>query len=299
MRQGLPSTPSPTRHWTTPDGLRLAGDSWGDPNRQLVILLHGGGQTRHAWKGAGEALARAGYHSVAVDARGHGDSQWDPAGAYGPDAMVDDLVVVAENLGRRRPVLVGASMGGSTSLLAVGEGRIDAAAMVLVDVAPRMEPQGVERIRAFMSQRPEGFGSLDEVADAVAGYRPGRPRPRTLDGLAKNVRVGTNGRYHWHWDPGFLEANGDLDALQRRLEACAGRLTTPTLLVHGALSDVLTDRGASAFLAACPNAEYANVAHAAHMVAGDRNDEFVDAVLGFLARTVPADGGAADGGGPP
>ena len=81
----LPGVPEPMHRWTAAEGVRLAGDSWGNPAGPLVILLHGGGQTRHAWKGAGETLGARGYHVVAFDARGHGDSDWSPTATYGDD----------------------------------------------------------------------------------------------------------------------------------------------------------------------------------------------------------------------
>jgi non-heme chloroperoxidase len=255
-----------------------------------VVLLHGGGQTRHAWKGAGETLGAAGYHAVAFDARGHGDSDWAPEGDYGQDAMVRDLEAVVAALGQRRPVLVGASMGGGTSLVAVGEDHVDATALVLVDIAPRIEPEGTRKILEFMEQRPDGFDSLDQVADAIASYQPHRPRPRQLDGLAKNVRLGPDGRYHWHWDPQIRLGRRNLQQRQARLEACARRLTLPTLLVRGGLSDVLSEQGVRGFLELCAHAEYVNVVDAGHMVAGDRNDAFAGAVIDFLARTVPLGG---------
>src|SRR5262245_58812808 len=99
-------------HWEGAGGLTLAGDAWGNPDGPLVILQHGGGQTRHAWKGAGEQLGAAGYHTIAFDARGHGDSDWSPDGIYTQDAMVADLLSLVADLGGNRPVLVGASMGG-------------------------------------------------------------------------------------------------------------------------------------------------------------------------------------------
>jgi pimeloyl-ACP methyl ester carboxylesterase len=276
--------------WKGTGGVTIAGDSWGDPSGPLVILQHGGGQTRHAWRGTGEVLGDAGYHVIAIDARGHGDSDWAPDGVYGQDAMVEDLIAVIGVLGNRRPVLVGASMGGGTSLVAVGEGRVDATALVLVDIAPRVEIEGVSNIAAFMSLKPDGFDSLDEVADAIAGYQPHRPRPRSLDGLAKNVRLGEDGKYHWHWDPKFRVGAHDLVHRQARLEACAKNLALPTLLVRGGLSDVLSEEGAQSFLALCPTSEYVNVQGAAHMVAGDRNDIFAGAVIEFLSRAVPLDG---------
>jgi non-heme chloroperoxidase len=287
----LAGAPEPMHVWTGAQGLRIAGDSWGPPRGPLVILQHGGGQTRHAWKGAGERLAAAGYRAVAFDARGHGDSEWAADGRYGQDAMVEDLVCVVSALGDPRPALVGASMGGGTSLVAVGEDRVDATALVLVDVAPRIDEEGARRILEFMAQNPDGFESLEDVARAIADYQPQRKRPRTLDGLAKNVRRGRNGRYYWHWDPRFRRsARHGLTTRQARLEACARALRLPTLLVRGGLSDVLTEEGAQAFLALCAQCEYVNVPNAAHMVAGDRNDVFTGAVLAFLSRTVPVGG---------
>ena len=273
--------------WTGYGGISLAGDVWGDPKGPLVVLQHGGGQTRHAWKNAGEMLGRAGYHAVAFDARGHGDSDWAGADHYTVDSMVEDLRCVVCALGSEHPVLVGASMGGGTSQVAVGERHIDAAALVLVDIAPQVEPEGVEHIRAFMSQKPEGFDSLEEVAAAIASYQPHRPRPRNLDGLAKNVRLWPDGKYHWHWDPARHWNRGDMDAYRTRMHAAANALSIPTLLVRGGLSDVLSEAGAQAFLKQCPQAEYVSVANAAHMVAGDRNDIFANAAIEFLKRVVP------------
>ncbi len=289
-RTRLPETPEPMHRWEATDGVLLAGDVWGDPEGPLVLLQHGGGQTRHAWKGAGEALGAAGYHAIAFDARGHGDSGWSPDGLYDQDHMIADLVALIDRLGGKRPVLVGASMGGGVSLGAIGEDHVDATALVLVDIAPQIEREGAARIMAFMQQRPEGFDTLEEVAEAIASYQPHRKRPRTLDGLAKNLRLAEDGRYHWHWDPAFLSRPRDLKKRTDRLQACAQRLTLPTLLVRGGLSDVLSEDGAQAFLRSCPHSEYVNVTDAAHMVAGDRNDIFSDAVIEFLSRNVPVDG---------
>ena len=280
----LPGTPVPMHLWTGHDGVMIAGDTWGDPNGPLVILQHGGGQTRHAWKGAGETLGAAGYHAVAFDARGHGDSDWAGDGNYGADNMVEDLRRVAKALGSDRPVLVGASMGGGTSLIAVGEGKLAASALVMVDMAPRIEPAGQAKIQAFMNQKPDGFDSLQEVAEAIANYQPHRKRPRTLDGLAKNVRLAANGKYVWHWDPARRLGRPGAPDYRERLSAAADALTLPVLLVRGGLSDVLSEAGAQSFLAQCPHAEYVNVANAAHMVAGDRNDIFAGSVVEFLLR---------------
>lgn len=286
----LPGTPEPQMFLTGADGNRLAGDHWGPDTGPLVLLLHGGGQTRHAWKGAGETLGQAGYYAVAYDARGHGDSDWVPGGDYSIDGLVRDLENVIKALGNRRPVLVGASMGGGTSLVATGEDHVDATALVLVDIAPQVRPEGLKNISDFMGLSPDGFASLEAVAAAIATYQPHRRKPPTLDGLAKNVRLGSDGKYHWHWDPAFLLRHRDVEARERRFEGAARGLTLPTLLVRGGLSDILSEEGAAAFCRTVPHAEYVNVNGAGHMVAGDRNDIFANAVIEFLMRVNPIGG---------
>jgi pimeloyl-ACP methyl ester carboxylesterase len=287
------SLPKPMHRWHNREGMTLAGDSWGDPNGPLVVLMHGGGQTRHAWKGAGRALGEAGYHAVAYDARGHGDSDWAPDGDYSMNALMADLQLMVDELDDDHPILVGASLGGVVGLAAVGEGKIDGSALVLVDVAPRVEPEGASRVLEFMTAYPDGFASLDEVADAIAVYHPHRNRPRNLEGLSKNVRLGDDARYRWHWDPQTITGfDTDLVQIQIRLEAATQGLRIPTLLVRGGMSDVMSDQGVEEFRRLYPQAEYVNVENASHMVAGDRNDLFSDAVLDFLARHVVVGVGA-------
>ena len=270
------------------DGVTLAGDAWGDRDRAPVVLLPGGGQTRHSWRGTGRAIARAGWYAIALDARGHGDSAWAEDGNYSIDAFADDLRAVARACGRR-PVVVGASLGGITAMVVEGETPGVTAAVVLVDVAARIELAGAERVRAFMMAYPEGFASLDEAADVVAAYLPHRPRPRQLGGLTKSLRRGADGRWRWHWDPRFLTGirpPSDV-ANPMRLRDAARGLGVPTLLVRGRESDVLSEDGAREFVDLVPHARFVDVSNAGHMVAGDRNDLFTDAVLDFLATLPP------------
>jgi pimeloyl-ACP methyl ester carboxylesterase len=267
--------------------LRIVGDAYGDPSAPPVVLLHGGGQTRHAWGGTAAALAAHGHHAIAIDLRGHGDSGWDRDADYRVEAFARDLCAVARQL-PSRPAVVGASLGGLAALIAQGES-VDppASAVVLVDIAPRVDPVGVGRIVQFMTGHPDGFATLEEAADAVAAYVPHRPRPRDLNGLRKNLRQGTDGRFRWHWDPRFMNGDRPPRASQNpeRLEAAARALRVPTLLVRGRLSDVVNEDGARAFVAIVPHARYVDVSGAGHMVAGDQNDPFTQAVVSFLAET--------------
>jgi pimeloyl-ACP methyl ester carboxylesterase len=266
-------------------GLRLAADVSGPLGGAPVVFLHGGGQTRASWKRAVEAVAERGYRGISLDLRGHGDSGWATDGEYGLDRFADDLQAVVKVLGRA-PVVVGASLGGLSSLLAVGERGVPASALILVDVTPRIEPVGAQKIGAFMNGAPDGFGSVEEAADAVAAYLPHRPRPKDTSGLMKNLRE-RDGRLHWHWDPRFLanRRNGPTDQ-QERLEAAARNLAIPTLLIRGGLSEIVSPEGAREFLALVPQAEFVDVTGADHMVAGDANDAFNAAVLDFIGRKV-------------
>ena len=273
------------------DDIRLAADVEGDPGSPPVMLFHGGGQTRHAWGTTLKVLGESGWRAYSVDLRGHGESEWDPEGDYTMDAFAADIRIVATAM-PQPPALVGASLGGIASMAAIGEndGPAIASALVLVDVAPTIEMEGALRIGAFMAEHMEdGFGSLEEVADAIAAYNPHRPRPSDLSGLRKNLRQRPDGRWAWHWDPRFISGRfGSQDETRsslvdpERLRVAAKKLTIPVLLVRGRMSDLLSEEGAQELLELVPHAQLADVAGAGHMVAGDRNDLFNDAVVTFL-----------------
>jgi pimeloyl-ACP methyl ester carboxylesterase len=277
-------------------GLDLAADAYGPDDGPPVLLFPGGGQTRHSWDGTARLLGNKGWRATTVDLRGHGDSDWAADGDYSLDAFAADVRDVAMATGPRPPALVGASLGGISSLIAIAEDdeatdRPVASALVLVDVAPRLEPEGVARIGAFMLGHLDGFASLEDVADAVAAYNPHRRRPSDLSGLRKNVRQRDDGRWYWHWDPRFMSP-GRIDEPRSirnedRLERAAQTLTLPVLLVRGRQSDVLSEAGARNLQAQVPHARFVDVAGAGHMVAGDRNDVFNDAVVAFLEETLP------------
>jgi pimeloyl-ACP methyl ester carboxylesterase len=261
-----------------------------------VLLLHGGGQTRHAWARTARRLAEAGWHAVALDQRGHGDSAWVPDAAYAFPDFGADAAAVARQIAREqggKPVAIGASLGGIAALLAQGEpGEPVLSGLVLVDIVPKMDPRGVDHVQGFMRARAsEGFASVEEAAEAVAAYLPHRPRPTSLEGLKKNLRLHPDGRWRWHWDPRFLDGprpvNAGWDAVEPRLMDITARLDIPTLLVRGGASELVSPEAAAEFLNLAPGAEYVDVAEARHMVAGDRNDIFANAILAFLGARFP------------
>ncbi|KMO67350.1 MULTISPECIES: alpha/beta fold hydrolase [Mycolicibacterium] len=274
------------------DGLSLTADEWNHPtttdgfdsSQPSVLMLHGGGQNRFSWKKTGQVLASRGLHVVALDSRGHGDSDRSPDARYTVEALCADTRRVLEQIGRPT-VLIGASMGGLTGILAAREAGPDTVTrLVLVDVVPRYEKDGSARIRDFMFSHVHGFGSLDEAADAVAAYLPHRRRPSNPEGLKKNLRH-RNGRWYWHWDPAFLTAPDD-DPFVRveLLEQAAIELTIPILLIRGKLSDVVSEKAVADFLEKVPGAEFVELSGAGHTAAGDDNDAFSDAVVSFVLR---------------
>jgi pimeloyl-ACP methyl ester carboxylesterase len=272
---------------------RLVADVAGPSGAPPVVLLHGGGQTRHSWHTTLRVLAEREWRVYAVDLRGHGDSDWAADGDYSLDAFAGDAERLARTVGRP-PALVGASLGGVSSLTAVAEAGEPpiASTLILVDIAHRIETDGRDRITSFMSEHLEdGFASLDEVADAIQRYNPHRPRPSDLAGLKKNLRQRPDGRWVWHWDPKFLSGpRGAPDETRTsiidpgRLAKAATAISVPTLLIRGRQSDLLSLEGARELLELVPHAQFADVAGAGHMVAGDRNDLFNAAIIEFLDR---------------
>lgn len=266
-------------------GLTLVGDEW---NRSVgsttILMLHGGGQNRFSWKNTGQILADSGLHVLALDARGHGDSDRAPAGQYTVHTLAADIAAVLEQIGAP-VVIVGASMGGLTGILAAFRaGPQLVSGLVLVDVVPRFESEGTARIRDFMTRHVHGFETLDQAADAVAAYLPHRRRPRNLEGLKKNLRH-RQGRWHWHWDPAFVTSAGDDPFVDiEELEQAVGQLRIPILLVRGKLSDVVSPDGVEDFLGKVPHARFVELSDAGHTAAGDDNDAFSAAVVEFVTQ---------------
>ena len=278
-----------TIRFAVSDTVSLVADCRGPEDGAPVLLLHGGGQTRWSWGRTAQALAEVGLRVHALDLRGHGESDWCPDGEYTLDHFADDLRQVIEQFSMP-PVVVGASLGGLSSLLACGEGPMSAcAALVLVDISPRIEAGGSNRVTDFLRSTVDGFDSLEAAAAAVAAYAPNRKRSGRPEGLLKNLRQDADGRYRWHWDPAFVipkegAPEWDLAELEGRLMDAAHRITAPTLIVRGDQSDVVSEQTMAHLAAALPHVEQAVIVGAGHMIAGDANAAFNAAILPFVLR---------------
>lgn len=265
--------------------LKIIGDAWGSPENPAVLLLHGGGQTRHAWKNTAIKLAQQGWYAVALDLRGHGESSWHPQGDYRLESFVSDLRYIATTFDKP-PALVGASLGGLTGLIAEGHGKSSIfSSITLVDIAHRHESKGADRIIAFMKEHvEEGFANLEEAGKAVAAYLPYRSTASDLSGLKKNLKLAPNGRYYWRWDPKLLKCINEINENENseKFESVARSLKIPTLLVRGHMSDVVSEDVVKEFLKLVPHAKFVDIKGAGHMIAGDLNDVFSDSVISFL-----------------
>lgn len=268
---------------TTSDGLRLAVRVRHPTGSPTLLFAHGLGQTRGAWNGAAAALADVGYRCVSYDSRGHGDSDRLPGGDYHFEQLADDLLQIACDQ-PAPPVLIGASMGGLLGLALAGEVRpCPFRALVLVDITPRWETHGVERIMTFMQAHPNGFASYAEAVIEVTRYLPQRRERKREDQLRPLLNEGADGRLRWHWDTALLGAVArESERYQPRLLAAAAGIEIPVLLLSGALSDVVSASTANEFLGLVKHARHVTVAGAAHMLAGDANDAFTREVATFV-----------------
>lgn len=268
---------------------RLVADLW-DGRGHPVVLFHGGGQTRRAWDATAKRLMMAGLRAITVDQRGHGESEWVTSRDYTFSAYAEDVAAIVGQVADRfhvAPSAVGASLGGIASIAAELRHGPMLDTLVLVDVIPRMDPEGVARIQGFMGDRmEEGFANLDEAAAAIAAYLPNRKRAVSHDGLRKNLRLDADGRYRWHWDPAFITSDRNINAgaieLMGEIMAGVPRLHVPMLVVRGMESELVHEDYVREFVDMAPDAAYVDVSGAGHMVAGDKNDAFCDAIMGFL-----------------
>lgn len=269
------------------DGLNIAVEKAGPENALTVVLLHGGGQTRRSWSRTASALLSEGYAVISFDARGHGESDWAADGDYSPAAQARDLQSILSGYDASRVVLVGASMGAVTALFyATGE-MPPPAALVLVDMVLQPVSDSGLRLLNFMTGNPDGFATLADAAAAIDAFNPAREKTSDVSRLLPNLRIGQDQRYRWHWDPRLF---GDLDKptlpdWSGLADRVSGRVGSPTLLIRGEQSEVVDDAGIEHMSGLIPHLQTAVIEGAGHMVVGDSNHLFNDAVIDFLKKS--------------
>lgn len=275
--------------FTLVDGRQVHYLEWGPSAAPPVLCLHGGGQTAYMYEELGAAL-RDRYHVLAPDLPDHGDS--DPVSDPGRQALAATILPLCEHFGFHTVAIVGASLGGIVAITHAAAHPQHVAAIALIDVGHRLEEEGVRKIIAFMSKH-ESFASLHEAATEIAAYLPHRKEVRA-ESLTRNLRQRTDGR--WVWKHGFnrrLRAEGAQQGKNwahviEGLDADAASLRCPVLVLRGAASDVLSNRGAEEVAALIPNARLAIVEKAGHLAAGDNPASTVNLITAFLKEVLPA-----------
>ena len=268
------------------DGRQVHYLEWGHRGLPPVVCLHGGGQTAYMYEELGAALGDR-YHVLAPDLPNHGDSD-SMEEAFGPKGIAEAIVPVLDDFGMRRVSLVGASLGGLTSLR-IAESRPDRVVSIsLIDVGHRLEPDGVRKIIDFMSAH-ESFGSLEEAAEEISQYLPQRKNVRP-ESLTRNLRQRDDGRWVWKHSFGrrFREIDEDehpannLDSFMDGVKEAAESVRCPVLVLRGSASDVLSQQGAEEVAALIPNARLETVEKAGHLAAGDNPHSTVNLITDFL-----------------
>ena len=271
------------------DGFNIVVEKAGSESAPIVVLLHGGGQTRRSWSRTTSALVSEGYAVISFDARGHGESDWAPDGDYSLAAYARDLQSLLSGYDASRTILVGASIGAATALLHTSGERPPPAALVLVDMVLQPAPGSGRRLINFMTGNPNGFATLADAAAAVNAFNPARDKVTDIFRLLPNLRLGDDHRYRWHWDPRLFgdPEQPSLPEFGWLAGLVSGRIRSPTLLIRGDQSEVVDDAGVEHLGSVIPHLQTAVIKGAGHMVVGDSNHLFNDALIGFLKKLRP------------
>lgn len=260
-------------------GLALHYLDWGTDGLPPLVCLHGITQTAHSWDEVAPALART-HHVHALDQRGHGDSAWAPDHDYRVETQSRDVEEFLRVVVGAPAVLVALSMGGLNAMTLAARAPHPVRALVIVDIAPKVERRGVDHIRQFVTANDE-LDTFEEFVARAHAFNPRRSIENIRDRLRHNLRQVPSGRWTWKYDPALRDpgrAAGDVSALWERVAT----IRCPVLVVRGAESDVLAPETA-ARLGGLVHAEVRTVPGAGHSVMGDNPSGFLAAVAPFLA----------------
>ena len=279
---GMPPGPELTDRFVTVRGIRFHVVECGAPSAPAVVFLHG--ITAHARTWDEEACALGGrFHVLAIDQRGHGDSDPAPDGDYGNPALVDDFAALVDALGLGRFSLVGLSLGGRVAIGYAGAHPERVDRLVVVDIGPDIAPAGLARIGKLLAASPERFEQLEDAIGWMRAASPLYAVDRLRHRAQHGVRPLPDGGLTWKYDRAIRD-----DAREGRLRAAADlwplwkAIDVPTLLVRGAESDILTDEIAQQMIEAQPRARLAVVPGAGHTVPGDQPEVFLRLLDEFL-----------------
>jgi pimeloyl-ACP methyl ester carboxylesterase len=270
---------SPRDATTTLDGLRFHYLDWGTAGEPPMLLLHGGAQTAHSWDEVAPDFARD-HHVLALDQRGHGDTDWAPDGRYRRDDFVADIRAFLDDRDWPAPIIVALSLGGLNSIAFAARHPDRITGLVVVDVAPTISSAGGQAIAAQLGVRD--FASFEEAVERAHAFNPRRSLENIRTRLRHSLRQSAEGTWTYKFDTRI--GSGGLESDFERLWDAVRDIRCPTLLVRGAQSAILARETAARFLRELPGSAVVEVPGAGHSVMGDNPSGFVSAVRPFLAR---------------
>ena len=265
------------------NGLRFHYLDWGEPDRPPMLLLHGFAQTCHSWDFVALSLSDR-FRLIALDQRGHGDSDWAPDGDYSPEAQQEDLKAVVEALRLDGPVVIGLSMGGRNAFTYAAAHPGEVRALVIVDAGPENMRPGSENIRRFVQQEDE-LDSVEAFVSRVQAFNPRRPVQQIRGSIVHNLKQLPSSKWTWKYDKLLRSPDRPFSSdpeTARRLWGYLESLKCPTLIVRGGASDVIALETAEAMRKRTPGSRLATVEGAGHLVMGDNPAGFERAVTEFL-----------------
>mgnify|MGYP001430449491 FL=1 len=256
---------------------------WGAPDAQPILLLHGGHQSAHSWDLVSLHLAQK-YRIIALDQRGHGDSEWARNGDYSNLTMAQDAQAFVAAIGLQNPIIMGHSMGGRNTLLMTRTNPDYPVALVIVDVGPETIEAGRKTISNFV-KRNEIFDDLEHFIRNVREYDPYRSREHIERTVKYNMLERADGKYISKCD--YRRWRGEIEVHDENRDAISlddlASFEMPALIVRGANSNILADDAAERFRDALPKGNLVTVPNCGHNVHSQNTLGFIDAVGKFLS----------------
>ena len=283
----LPEVVLPDEHHLLLRRMRFHYLDWGTSGLPPVLFLHGGGLNAHTWDLVCAALRRE-RHCLALDQRGHGESEWSPQMDYAIESHVGDLDAFVHALGLERFVLVGMSLGGVNALAWTGQHGRRLAGLVLVDVGPEVRSDGVRKIAAFTSEATP-LESVEQFVERALAFNPRRNRELLRRSLLHNLRRLPDGRWMWKYDQRHRGKVDPAASARRRdlLWSAVDGVECPTLVVRGAQSDVFHDADAERLAARLRHGRWIRIEGAGHTVQGDNPAGLLVSLREFLDEVAP------------
>jgi len=277
------STVPAQSHYVVRDAVRLHHLDWGNHGRHPVVLVHGSRLHAHVWNDYSRR-AKDGYHVIAVDQRGHGDSGWGAPEAYHYEELYRDLRTVIEARGLKRYTLVGHSLGGMVSMLYAHRHHDELERLVLVDIAAGLPPAppDTDFSRVAEVPSPRDFESHDEAADYLAGIMRRAPRHMVEESVRHGMRQGESGRHTWKYDPALAHMRRpNREGID--FWSLVKDIPTRTLLQYGSESRVVTEEIARRMAETMPDCRIERIDNAGHALFTDQPDAFAASMERFLA----------------